>query len=258
MQSISWLALSWCVLPLCVVAMIYWRWFGTVSELTIASLRMLIQLIAVGYLLVLIFAQPSLWVSLLVTLMMFVAASWIAIRPVRHLVKQHSYIWRAAAIALVVPVMLHLALSLKLVLQIDNWFEPRVLIPLAGMYFANTMTTISLSAERFFAELEFGELKLGELKPDELKPAKKNNGKTANAAKKKAFQAAMIPQINGLLAVGLVALPGMMTGQILSGVSPLIAVRYQIMIMTMMIGTCGMGSALVLWQLQRQQIKTPN
>ena len=251
MQSISWLALSWCVLPLLVVAVIYWHWFGTARELVLASLRMLIQLIGVGYLLVLIFAQPSLWVSLLVTLVMFVAASWIAIRPVEHLVKQHPYIWQAAAIALVVPVLLHLVLSLKLVLQVDNGFEARVLIPLAGMYFANTMTTISLSAERFFAELE-----PTKLKPTKPKPAQLGNDKTVNAAKKNAFQAAMIPQINGLLAVGLVALPGMMTGQILSGVSPLIAVRYQIMIMTMMIGTCGMGSTLLLWQLQRQYLKT--
>jgi len=61
----------------------------------------------------------------------------------------------------------------------------------------------------------------------------------------------MIPQINSLLAVGLVALPGMMTGQILSGVSPLIAVRYQIMIMAMVLGAAGVGAALMLWLLSR-------
>jgi putative ABC transport system permease protein len=63
----------------------------------------------------------------------------------------------------------------------------------------------------------------------------------------------MIPQINSLLAVGLVALPGMMTGQILSGVSPLIAVRYQIMIMAMVLGTAGIGAALMLWLLSRSK-----
>ena len=69
----------------------------------------------------------------------------------------------------------------------------------------------------------------------------------------------MIPQINSLLAVGLVALPGMMTGQILSGVSPLIAVRYQIMIMAMVLGTAGIGAAMMLWLLARNdhsKIKT--
>ena len=63
----------------------------------------------------------------------------------------------------------------------------------------------------------------------------------------------MIPQINSLLAVGLVALPGMMTGQILSGVSPLIAVRYQIMIMTMVLGSAGVGSALLLYILGKNR-----
>ena len=57
----------------------------------------------------------------------------------------------------------------------------------------------------------------------------------------------MLPQINSLLAVGLVSLPGMMTGQILSSVSPLIAVRYQIMVMCMVLGSAGIGAAIYLW-----------
>jgi len=231
MQTISWLALSWCLIPILIITTIYWRWFGTVTEIITASARMFIQLVAVGYLLLLIFAQPSISISLLVMLVMFIAASWISIRPV----KQHKGILLPAAIALVVSVILHLAISLKLVLQVELWFEPRVLIPLAGMYFANTMTSISLTAERYFSELK--------------------NGALPDVAKKAAFQASMIPQINGLLAVGLVSLPGMMTGQILSGVSPLIAVRYQIMIMAMVLGTAGVGSILLLWQLNRKSEK---
>lgn len=61
----------------------------------------------------------------------------------------------------------------------------------------------------------------------------------------------MIPVINSLFAVGLVSLPGMMTGQILSGVSPLIAVRYQIMVMCMVFGAAGISAALFL-QLGRK------
>ncbi len=227
MQTISWLALSWCLVPIVIVAAIYWRWFGTVTELAMASARMLVQLVAVGYVLVLIFAQPTLWVSLLVLLVMFVAAGFIAVRPV----KMHQGVLLPAFIALLIAVSLHLAISLKLVLQLDVWYTPQKLIPLAGMYFANTMTALSLSAERFFSDLEAGADRL--------------------TASRSAFQAAMIPQINALMAVGLVALPGMMTGQILSGVSPLIAVRYQIMIMAMVLGASGVGSALLLLQLRR-------
>ncbi len=65
-------------------------------------------------------------------------------------------------------------------------------------------------------------------------------------ARRAALDAALIPQINGLLAVGLVSLPGMMTGQILAGVEPLVAVRYQIMVMAMVFGSGGLAAVLYL------------
>jgi putative ABC transport system permease protein len=132
-------------------------------------------------------------------------------------------------------VSLHLAISLFLVIDVERWFEPRVLIPLAGMYFANSMNSVSLAVERYHSEL--------------------HGGKVEIECRGIAFQAAMIPQINSLLAVGLVALPGMMTGQILSGVSPLIAVRYQILVMSMILGASGVSSALVLWQLGKAKVE---
>jgi len=228
MTNLSWLDLTWCVIPVLMVGIIYWRWAGDIKELSVACIRMLIQLIGVGYVLIVIFNRPSWWASTLILSIMFIAAAWIAIRPV----KQHQSILWPTAIALFLSVGTHLFLSLVLVLDIEQWFAPRVLIPLGGMYLANTMTTISLTVERYFSELSYGNNK--------------------HLAKQLAFKAAMIPQINGLLAVGLVALPGMMTGQILSGISPLIAVRYQIMIMTMLLGCCGLGSAIILWHLSKQ------
>ncbi|WP_084624135.1 ABC transporter permease [Oceanospirillum beijerinckii] len=91
------------------------------------------------------------------------------------------------------------------------------------------MNAISLAAERFLAE--------------------RHKQKSIAEARITAFHTAMIPQINSMLALGIVSLPGMMTGQILSGVSPLIAVRYQIMIMTMVLGASGLGVFLMLRQL---------
>lgn len=226
--EISWLALSWCILPVLLVALIYYRWESKPSEIFIASGRMAGQLIAVGYVLVFLFSRPSPLVSLLVLIVMISAASWIAIRPVR----EQQGLFKPALVSLAVSVSLHLLISLKLVLQVEPWYEPRVLIPIAGMFFANSMNAISLAAERYISDL----------------------GKNINKvdARLNAFRAALIPQINSLLAVGLVALPGMMTGQILSGVSPLIAVRYQILIMTMILGVSGVGSALLLLQLKNR------
>lgn len=227
MHVISWLSLAWCAIPVVLVAIVYARWSGKASEVLLSAARMTLQLIAVGYVLVALFENPSPWITAVVLIMMVCIASWIALRPVGH---KRSYL-KPTLIALACSAGLHLFISLILVVGVETWYEPRVVIPLAGMYFANTMNAISLATERYHSELE--------------------EGKTEPKARLTAFQAAMIPQINSLLAVGLVSLPGMMTGQILSGVSPLIAVRYQIMIMTMVLGSGGCGAALMLWQLGR-------
>ena len=108
----------------------------------------------------------------------------------------------------------------------DPWYQPRLIVPVAGMIFSNAMTGITLAAERLQSELAQG----AEMK----------------AARSSAWTAALIPQINALLAVGLVSLPGMMTGQILSGVDPLIAVRYQIVIMAMILQASGFAVAIYL------------
>lgn len=228
MTTLSWFDLLWCAIPVVLVCGIYLRWQGKPSEVLYASARMLVQLIAMGYVLVSLFDYPSPWLSLLIVSVMMLVAAWISIRPVRH---HKGYLFPAIA-ALSISVGLHLALSVYFVLKAESWFEPRLLIPLAGMYFANTMNAISLAGERYHAEL--------------------HNQQAKDKAKLTAFHASMIPQINSLLAVGLVALPGMMTGQILSGVSPLIAVRYQIVIMTMVLGASGLGAAIMLWMLDRR------
>ena len=91
------------------------------------------------------------------------------------------------------------------------------------------MNPVSIAAERCQAELD--------------------HGHSPEKARYIAMQTAMIPLVNSLMAVGLVSLPGMMTGQILSGVSPLIAARYQILVMCMLFSASGISVAcfLHLW-----------
>jgi putative ABC transport system permease protein len=100
------------------------------------------------------------------------------------------------------------------------------------MIFAASMTNISLALERLHAELE--------------------NGRTFQRARDIAFRASMIPVINSFFAVGLISLPGMMTGQILSGVSPLVAVRYQIMVMCMIFGAAGLSTVCFLTLIRKR------
>jgi putative ABC transport system permease protein len=94
------------------------------------------------------------------------------------------------------------------------------------------MNSVSIAAERLFAEL--------------------NRSVPYVDARRIALQAGLIPIVNTLLAVGLVSLPGFMTGQILSGVSPLIAVRYQVMVMCMIFGASGLSAALFLTLVRRE------
>ena len=119
-----------------------------------------------------------------------------------------------------------------MVLDLHPWYWPRYVIPLAGMIFTNAMNSVSLAAERFEAELK--------------------RDVAYNEARAIALRASLIPITNSLFAVGLVSLPGMMTGQILSGISPLIAARYQIMVMCMVYGAAGISSASFLMLAKNQ------
>ena len=183
-----------------------------------ATARMVVQLLAVGYVLVLLFKVENPWAGVGVVSFMIVVSSWIAIRTVKRLR------WKAygdALLAIGVGGGAVFALVVLGVLRLEPWYQARYVIPLAGMIFSNAMTAVTLSAERFDAE--------------------RSSGREVAEARSVAWNAALIPQVNSFLAVGLVALPGMMTGQILAGASPLDAVRYQIMVMAMVMGSAGLG-----------------
>ena len=154
---------------------------------------------------------------------MIAMSSWIALRPLTNRgIKPYSIV----TIAIGVSGLGVLILITQIILELPRWFEPRFVVPLAGMIFANSMNTISLAGERFHAE--------------------RGRGEDYLSARRLAMEAAMIPQVNALLAVGLVSLPGMMTGQILSGVEPLTAARYQIMVMCMIFSTAGLAAVLYM------------
>lgn len=189
-----------------------------------AMARMLGQLLLIGYFLTFIFEAENPWVVFAVLTVMIGASSWIALNNSRE---HRRELFHASLLAIGLSGTLVLLVVVFGVLQPEPWYEPRVLIPLAGMIFANSMTSVSLTAERLQAELAHG---------DDWKTA-------VNTA----LQAGLIPMINSLFAVGLVSLPGMMTGQILAGVSPLIAARYQIMVMCMIFASGGFAIFLFVW-----------
>lgn len=209
--------------PAMVTIYILFRWSLNAKKATYAIARMLVQLLLIGYFLSYIFDSESAWVVLLVLLVMVFASSWIALGTVAD---KRQFLYKPAFIAITVAGGLTLILITQGVMLLDPWYSPQSIIPIAGMIFANAMNSVSLAAERLAAEI--------------------SRDVAYEDARDIALQSSLIPVINSLLAVGLVSLPGMMTGQILSGVSPLIAARYQVMVMCMIFGTAGMATAYFL------------
>ena len=223
LQVIPLTQLALTLLPVAGVIFFLWRWSLDATNACYAIARMLVQLLVIGYFLSYLFSAESAMMVLLVMAVMVMVASWIALRTVPT---QRSRLYLRALVSILIVGGLMLALVTQGVLQLSPWFWPRYMIPLAGMIFANALNSVSLAAERFYAET--------------------HRGASYRQARSIALGAAMIPITNSLFAVGLVSLPGMMTGQILSGISPLIAVRYQIMVMCMLYGATGMASVLFL------------
>lgn len=210
-------------LPVFAVVYVMGRWHMGARAALHAVSRMLLQLLLVGYVLLYIFRSDSSAVIAGVLAVMLIAASWISMRPVK-VARKAKFPLALVSIALGGGVTL--LLITQGVLHLEPWFFPRYVVPLGGMIFANSMNAVSLAAERLDFEVE--------------------GGAAYVEARRNSMTAALIPITNSLFAVGIVSLPGMMTGQILSGISPLVAARYQIMVMCMIFGSAGLSSACYL------------
>ena len=222
--------LAFILIPVLLVIIIHVKWRLNTANAIYAISRMLIQLLLIGFFLNTIFASESAQITLFILAVMLLFASWIALDTVKQKRRQ---LFGKATLSLAVACGFTLSVVIISVLELSPWYQPRYIIPLGGMILANSMNSISLAAERFLSEI--------------------NNHNNTIQARNIAFNAALIPTINVLFAVGLVSLPGMMTGQILSGVSPFIAARYQIMVMCMLFASSGISAACFL-TLMKQDI----
>jgi putative ABC transport system permease protein len=223
-NSISLSSLAVMLLPISLAVAVLFKWSIGIKNIGYAILRMLVQLLLVGYVLMFVFESDRFWIISLVLLIMVLASSWIALRTVK---KHRRKLFNNAFIAIFFGGGVTLFIVTQGVLQLDPWFMPRYMIPLAGMIFANSMNSVSLASERLYAELD--------------------RGVDFDSSRDIALKAAMIPIVNALFAVGLVSIPGMMTGQILSGIAPPIAARYQIMVMTMIFSSTVLSLVIFLF-----------
>lgn len=229
-------------LVLVAIAISLWQRLGLARGFAIGAVRAAVQLMLVGYVLLYLFAVRRWYLVMLALLVMLLAATVTATgRGARGAGGRGLVI--ISGTAMLVGAGLTLAYVDLVVVRVEPWYDPQYLIPLFGMIVGNSMNGASLAAERLASEIEARRSEIETLLALGASPAR-----ASREAVRRALIAALIPAVNGLMVVGLVALPGMMTGQILAGASPLLAVRYQIVVAFMLAGAVAMTAAIVtLW-----------
>jgi putative ABC transport system permease protein len=209
---------------------------GLERDLTIGSVRTVVQLYGVGFVLAAVFAAARWYWVVLILVAMTLVATQAAVSRLGRPLPGAGWI---AATALTLSTAVTLAYVIAVVFQVHPWWEPQYIIPIAGMILGNSMTAAALAGDRLQGDLRAradeveARLALGFSGQDAVRPMVRD-----------ALRAAMIPTVNGMMTVGLVQLPGMMTGQILAGSSPLLAIRYQVVVVFMLAAATGLGSLL--------------
>jgi putative ABC transport system permease protein len=205
-------------------------------QILIAALRMVVQLSLMGLVLTALFSVTSpFWTALAAVGMVLFAGREIAARQERPLTGLWSY--GLGTVGMMTGSLLVTIFALTTALRPDPWYDPKYAIPLLGMILGNGMTGIALGIQGLTtgvvqrrAAVE-AQLMLGANRREAMGPVIRQ-----------ALRSALMPIINSMSVTGIVALPGMMTGQILGGVTPAEAVRYQILIMFLIAGGTGIGA----------------
>lgn len=203
-------------------------------KLTWAAVRTVVQLLAIGYVLGWVFAFNRWYAVLpLMALMTLIAGIAGSQRGARTYAGQRV----DSIVSIWISAWLVAAVGLFVVIRIRPWYEPQYAIPILGMILGNTLTGVSLGVERMMQELT--------ARRDRVESALAlgaTRWEAAQASAREAVRAGMIPTLNQMAVVGVVSLPGMMTGQVLAGQSPLQAVRYQIVIMFLIAASSALGT----------------
>lgn len=208
------------------------------KDLFIGTVRTFAQLFLLGYILKIIFDIDNVLVVLVVFLFMIFFAAWTIYGRINE--KQISYF---------LPTFLSMAISFffvtfmvtAVIVGVKPWWKAQYFIPIGGMVIGNSMNAIAISLERLLGDLR------SKRKEIEMKLCHGADYKEASEeVVRSAMKAGMIPSINSMMAVGMVFIPGMMTGQILAGANPVAAIKYQIVVMVMIVGATTMGTLSVV------------
>ncbi|HZX70218.1 MAG TPA: iron export ABC transporter permease subunit FetB [Rhodanobacter sp.] len=220
------------------LAISVWLRLGLARSLLVASVRMTVQLLLVGFILESVFALTTPLPVIGIGVVMAALASVAAVRRTRR--RFPGIYWNSLLSTLGAAFVITGA-ALAGIINVHPWFAPQFAIPLLGMVLGNLLTGISLALDRFMQGVarESGvieaDLALGATRWEAARPLISE-----------ALRTGMIPTINAMMVMGVVSLPGMMTGQMLAGAAPAAAVRYQIVIMFMIAATTALGTLAVI------------
>lgn len=209
------------------------------KEIIISSIRMTLQLVLVGYLLVYIFDNPNAFITIGIIVLMEVFAVYTVFTKFK---KQLSKSFKQViAVSMAVGTITCLMYFLLVVVRISPWYDPQYFIPIAGMIVGNSMTGISLGVKTLVEGMTVQRATVEEALILGATPQD-----ASRLIINSTFDAAILPTINSMVGMGIVFLPGMMTGQILSGTNPTTAIAYQIAIMLGIFGAVALTVFIML------------
>jgi len=211
------------------------------KQLAWAAIRMVVQLVLIGYILRLVFAIASPLVTLAVVLVMVaIAGREVAARPEQRLGRFGNYAVGASAVAF--ATFLTAILALTTAIRPQPWFDARYAIPLAGIILGNVLNGGSLALDSLLS---------GVVRERAAIEAQLALGASFSQAMRglirSSVRRALLPIINQMSAAGVVTLPGIMTGQILAGMDPLEAAKYQILLIFLLSGGSGLAAVAVVY-----------
>jgi putative ABC transport system permease protein len=226
-QQLDFIDLGWALGMMAIaIGLSSWQKLGLESQLAIATGRTILQLLGVGYVLAIVFALKSPWPVLAILTIMLTIAAQVARNRISKKIPGLSLVVGAS---ILLSTAITLSYTTLFVIRPASWYDPQYLIPLAGIILGNAMNGAAITGERFVSTISSSQLEI---------ETHLSLGATPQQAiaefRKEAIKAGLIPTINAMMVVGVVTLPGIITGQLLSGVDPLNAAAYQILIMFML------------------------
>jgi putative ABC transport system permease protein len=212
---------------------------GLHRRLLWASVRCVVQLLLLGLVLRWVFEPGRQWcVVISLGLAMTLIAGTVAVSRNKY---RYTGMLLDSVISIWACSWLIAAVALLAVVRPDPWYLPRYAIPLLGMILHNTLNGISLGLNRFTNEMHEGRHRI-----ETLLALGATRSEAVREPIQEAIRTGMIPTINAMMVMGIVNLPGMMTGQLLAGVDPMQAVSYQIIIMFLLAASSALGTSGVV------------